>query len=321
MRNSQIVSSTTEELSKHPTLVISLDFEKGWGLNNTDPKKIEQKIFNLRLEDKVVSRILTAAAINDIAITWATVGAIGLKNTTDFKAYCDDVSYKDIRYFDIPFDLIEKNQKCFFDSDSISKIVQSKNQELAIHSFHHGFYKHYWDRDRQLQRELQSTKKIFSNFIKIDKLKTYVYPRNDEYCLPILNLEKITHVRLKNKNLLSNCLERIVPKKVLNTVRFIKEITDAEAHSYIKKQDDLKQSNGDIFVRFNLPDVLWRKQLDTMVRALRNLRNNQILHLWWHPSNLLPFDEVKVKRVDILFELLARELQATGTKSECLGNL
>lgn len=127
MRNSQIVSSTTEELSKHPTLVISLDFEKGWGLNNTDPKKIEQKIFNLRLEDKVVSRILTAAAINDIAITWATVGAIGLKNTTDFKAYCDDVSYKDIRYFDIPFDLIEKIKNVF-----LIAIVSQKLYSLKI---------------------------------------------------------------------------------------------------------------------------------------------------------------------------------------------
>ena len=40
------------------------------------------------------------------------------------------------------------------------------------------------------------------------------------------------------------------------------------------------------FVRLGLPDAAWALHRNRLVRDARHLRDDEVLHLWWHPHNL-----------------------------------
>lgn len=271
--------------------VISLDFEKYWGVR--DHKTINDYSENLKLVDTVCNKTLDLFNKYNIQATWAIVGFLMFKNKEELIEFKPNSKPRyDEKSLD-PYSYIEDNKLddfYHFSNDIICKIAENKNQELASHTFSH----YYCLEKGQDINTFKSDTQIFKEALKKKyclEASSIVFPRNQvnkEY-LTTLKTYGISAYRGNERNWLYQKNFNLKLRRGLRLLDNYINLTGSNTYKIDQnKEIDILDIPSSRFLRpysnrFSfLEKIRLRRIKKQMYYAAKY---NEVFHLWWHPHN------------------------------------
>lgn len=271
--------------------VISLDFEKYWGIR--DHSKISDYQENLDNVDQVVINLLDIFDKYDIHVTWGIVGFLFHKNKKELinKLPTRTDFYDNTELNPYPY-LIDKDlsHKFHFAENLIDKISKKPNQEIASHTYSHYYALEKGQNAADFEADLKT-------FVSVSNEKGYdinsiIFPRNqiNESYIPILIKYGVYAYRGNEEHPIYEAgtfENNSFTKRTLRLADRYFNITGHNTYSLSKEAEfyNIKSS------RFLAPYINKLKLLEFLrLRRIKNAmtyaaKNNQIYHLWWHPHN------------------------------------
>lgn len=271
--------------------VISLDFEKYWGVR--DHKDIKDYQENLENVDKVVKVLLEKFNLNGIHATWAVVGLLFYRNKEDLMK---NIVLNKTLYTNKslnPYIYIEKNDlnpKYHFSPTVIKRIVETPFQEIASHTFSH----FYCLEEGQSYYDFEQDIKYYNKISKLQKVNitTIILPRNQ------INKDYISMLKKHGFNAFRGNENHYVYKASANNentkfkkiIRFIDRYINITGHHTYKLNTEFEILNVNSS-RFLAPYNNYLKIFEPIrLNRIRNsmtyaAKNDEIFHLWWHPHN------------------------------------
>lgn len=271
--------------------VISLDFEKFWGIR--DKRTIKDYKLNLENVDLIVLELLKLFEEEKIHATWATVGMLAFNSKNDL---LNNIPNQHPAYTDInlsPYDYIFKTMleaKFHFAPDLIKKIIDTDNQELGSHTFSH----YYCLEDGQAETcfNIDLNKNIETIKEKFDvEISSIVFPRNqiNKKYLKYLSKNNIRCYRGNENNWIYNSNIKFVLKRGFRLLDSYLNLTGSNIYD-LKRID--KKTPHNIPSSYFLRPVKPGKSLFKMLKLCRikgqmtqAAKENKVFHLWWHPHN------------------------------------
>ena len=271
--------------------VISLDFEKFWGIR--DKRTIKDYKLNLENVDIIVLELLKLFEEEKIHATWATVGMLAFNSKKDL---LNNIPNKLPTYVNMnlsPYNYVfeeELDTKFHFAVDIIKKIIDTNNQELASHTFSH----YYCSEDGQteacfnfdLNKNIETIKEKFGI-----EMSSIVFPRNqvNEKYLKCLSKNNIRCYRGNENNWIYNSNMEFILKRGFRLLDSYFNLTGSNTYDLAKIDKKIPHNiPSSYFLRPVKPQKsffkllkLWRIK-GQMTQAAKK---NQVFHLWWHPHN------------------------------------
>jgi peptidoglycan/xylan/chitin deacetylase (PgdA/CDA1 family) len=282
-------------LLKKPLFVISLDFEKMWGVfDKRTMSTYGKQIANV---DLVIDRLLSLFEKYDIHCTWATVGMLF---HNDIKSCRDNVPivvppYKNKKlssYFHLK-EVYSYNFGIYYSGlSSIKKISLVANQEIATHTYSHFYCLEEGSSLGSFQKDLE----LAVNISKENgfETKSIVFPRNqyDNNFLVICSKIGITAYRGTEPSWVQRSRNQNDLMFIHRAVRFVDSyinLTGPNIYKHLElNNQQLINIPASFFLRpfnpkFSYFESLKLKRLkNSMLKAAREC---SLFHLWWHPHN------------------------------------
>jgi len=282
-------------LLNQPLFIISLDFEKMWGV--FDKRTISSYGENIANVEQVIDRLLALFEKYDIHCTWATVGMLFHHNIQSCKnkfpivlpqyANSNLSSYMHLKE-------ISSNDFGIYYSGiaSINKISKVPNQEIATHTYSHFYCLEEGSSVDAFSKDLE----MAVNISKQNGFETnsIVFPRNqyDKTFLEICSKMGLKAYRGTELSWVQRSRNQNELKSIHRVIRFIDSyinITGANIYKQLEINDQqLINVPASFFLRpfnpklFFFESVKIRRIKNSMFRAARE---GSLFHLWWHPHN------------------------------------
>jgi hypothetical protein len=278
-----------------PLFVISLDFEKMWGV--FDKRTINTYGGNIANVDLVIARMLALFEKYDIHCTWATVGMLFHQDIQSCKKRYPTVlpGYKNSK-FSSYYHLNEISSDSFniyySGADSIKLIRDIPNQEIATHTYSH----FYCLEDGSIDEAFSEDLEMAINVSKENgfKTKSIVFPRN-QYNQTFLNLcalKGINTFRGTEVSWIHKSRNQNELKSIHRILRFIDSYINLTGPNIYKQLEIIDQKLLNLPSSFffrpfnrNLRYLEWLKIKRLKNSMLRAAREGCLFHLWWHPHN------------------------------------
>ncbi|MEN8880395.1 MAG: polysaccharide deacetylase family protein [Polaribacter sp.] len=309
--------------------IVSLDFELFWGVSES--KTINKYGNNIYNTHEVVIEMLKLFKKYDIEATWATVGFLFFDDIKSLKDYIKKNKIQKINYeneslnnFCLLSKFADLDKKYLFALDLVHKIIESKGQELASHTFSHMYTLENGVTLKDIEIDIDVMAKLFKQFgLSLDSI---VFPRN-QYSKDVLNLLENTEIKTfrgnQNSYLYKPSLNQNLLKRFLRLLDSYLNISGYN-HSIIKKHNNILDISASRFLRpysnkFRLFEKLrlYRIKKEMTISAKKGLN----YHLWWHPHN---FGFNSNKNLSFLEEILLHQKQLEtlyGFKSRNMKNI
>ncbi|MPQ46462.1 polysaccharide deacetylase family protein [Marinifilum sp. N1E240] len=276
---------------KNGKFVISLDFEKYWGIR--DHSKISDYKTNLDNVDTICFRLLNLFSKYKIHTTWATVGFLLFDNK---KELIENIPHVLPLYYNKcldPYSYAKGNDllyKYHFANEIIKEIINTDYQEVASHTFSHYYCLEAGQDKNTFKADLGANIDWVKRKYNID-IKSIVLPRNQVNCdyIDVLRKMNISSYRGNEDNWLYNSRMNNVLKRIFRLIDSYINIT-----GYNTCQLEKKKNEGPLNIpssRFLRPVsnklfFLEKIRLRRIKRQMTNAaRKNELFHLWWHPHN------------------------------------
>lgn len=290
-------------------LIISIDFELRWGVQHLLKDNIKAYSNSLACVREIVSGTLKAFDYYDIRATWASVGALAALDWEDYfslRPESADKAFATKAYHE-RMALLDPSGSLHFAFESLQEIVATNGQELGTHTFSHLDASGKDVTAEIFALDLLAAEKVFNDRLGV-RPTSLVFPRNAIANLAALERTNVLRYRgsdfypLLSKNGISEkSLIWRARRYTQNFVRF----------SSLWENDSFPMVSSGLFMRFGLPEFLWKRQITMLKRHLNAPLQGHSLHLWWHPHNL-GFDPVlAMKRLHQLCQILS-EAKQTG---------
>jgi peptidoglycan/xylan/chitin deacetylase (PgdA/CDA1 family) len=266
-----------------PKIVISFDFELGWGvLENRGWKELEERgVYKKMRED--IPRILSLLKKHSIKTTWAIVG--GMLNPESTGASLEHLPndyQKSVKLF-----LSESETETNNGRDLIDQVVAMGNLcEIGSHTSTHIYANH------TSVSEQQYVSDVVQSFVTLKKytgrkVNTLIFPRDQAEhrlavakCFPFLNM-RLNPMMGTRTNKSKRCIQFLtdfisqIPQSRINVGQY------AEVYHF-----------GSMY--FNMMGNKFRKARTKLLRLrtkkllnqLYNCNDNRVFHIWLHPFNL-----------------------------------
>ena len=273
-------------------LVISLDFELLWGV--FDKVNLSDRLSYFTRTRHVIPEILQIFEKFEIHATWATVGMLFNENWEEWNSNIPSniPNYQNINLSAYNFGKsIQSKSTEFacFAPDLIDKIIKTKNQELASHTYSHFYCR---EKGQNLDSFREDLKMSFSLAKNLGQdLKSLVFPRNQlnkEYLKTCSDLG-ITSVRSNPDTWYwADTQKDTLAQKIFRTGdAYFGRNNKSYLLSEIGSVENINiQPASRLFRPFSenrtLNSVKLRRIANEMEYAAKN---GQIYHLWWHPHN------------------------------------
>ena len=286
------------------TLIISLDFELHWGLFATvgsDSKYMD----NLRNTPAVVEKILKIFEKREISATWAIIGLLFAESKAMLNAY--EPKHKPVyrnesfNPYGVPIGNNEIDDPIHFASSLIKRIQSLPGQEIATHTFSHFLCRENGATIEAFLDDLDAAIKIARTYNI--QFNTIVFPKNQliKEFISVLPDKGISVYRGSEKGWMYTKVRGIKNRKI----SFLRQLIN-KAGRYIDaylplsgpntwRTDEIKNSSEQItsvpsscFVRpynSNLKFLEWMKLYRIKSQIKYAARNNEMVHLHWHPHN------------------------------------
>ncbi len=290
---------------------ISLDFELYWGMK--DVLSLRDYASEIGGTSQSIDRMLLLFDKYNIHVTWASVGFLFFKNRDSLRKNHPNILPQ---YDNSELNLylyIENNRELLHDAhfapQIVQKIANSKNQEVATHTFSHYYCLEKGQDQDAFYADLQSAKRVAFKF-NID-IKSLVFPRNQynsEY-LKILEKSGISSYRGNEKGWMYEASDEKEKKSPLKRALRILDsyINLSGFHTY--SLDEIGKSKP-----YNIPASRFLRPYSSSLSLfdrlkLRRIKNamthaaktNTLYHLWWHPHN---FGTNREKNIAFLNKIL-----------------
>jgi peptidoglycan/xylan/chitin deacetylase (PgdA/CDA1 family) len=282
-------------LLKKPLFVISLDFEKMWGV--FDKRTIHSYGQNVSNVELVIDRLLALFQKYDIHCTWATVGMLFHYDIKSCKNKLPIVipKYKNNKLSSYNhLNEISSNNFVIYYSGiaSIKKISLVPNQEIATHTYSHFYCLEEGSSVDAFSKDLEMAVNISKE--NGFETKSIVFPRNqyDKSFLEICSKMGIKAYRGTESSWVQRSRNQNELKIIHRVIRFMDSYLNLTGPNIYKRlEKDNKQLiniPASFFLRpFNhklscFESLKIRRLKNSMLRAARE---GSLFHLWWHPHN------------------------------------
>lgn len=277
--------------------VISLDFEKFWGV--FDSMSCNDYDSNILAVDTVIDRLLEMCEQYDIKLTFATVGFLFNKTKDKFRTNTPTLlpSYTNPKHS--PYNLIdtignsEDEDSINYAYNALQKIIKQGIHEVSTHTYCHYYCLESGQTKAQFEADLQMAIKVGKD-LNIN-IKSIVFPRNqinNEY-LEVCSNNGITSYRGFENHAIyqpkpygnsKNPLHRILR---LSDAYFNITGTHTYDLDHLKSKDIINLPSSNFFRPYNkklsfLEPFKVKRATNAMTKAAKK---NQLFHMWWHPHN------------------------------------
>lgn len=279
-------------------LVISLDFEKMWGVR--DVKNVGQYLPNLYGVQEAIPAILSLFTQYQVHATFATVGFLFAKDKYELKRQIPAVKPTYNKPHLSPYihhiDTVGENEKTdplHFGWSLIEQIINTPNQELACHTFSHYYCLETGQTIEQFKADIDAACAIAAeNNIKLESL---VFPRNqfNAACIAIIAKRDFYAYRGNESSWLYQARTGESESNWRRAGRLMDSYFNLSGHNSYS-WNELAGSRKP----YNIPSSRFlrpfnKKMRFAEARRLRRIltdmtfaaKNNRIYHLWWHPHN------------------------------------
>lgn len=305
------------------TLIISLDFELFWGMQ--DCSTLEEYQDHVLGGRKAIPRLLGLFQKHEIHATWATVGFQFASNFEEVQRYFPSVSlrpsYENEKLSTYNcFSSIGEDEitaPCFYASSLIKKIAQCDGQEIASHTFSHYYCREAGQNTEQFKADMKAAQKIASAYGY--KLTSVVLPRNQcsaDY-IRILKELGFTAYRDEENDWIH---EKVSFRPLMRAFRLVDVYLPLTGQGGYLPQNE----NGII----NLVGSRMYKPFFKSLAFLEKLKirrikrqmlhaaqNGLFFHLWWHPHNIGVMTDYHLKQLEEIFDYYDELKKKYGMRS------
>jgi len=292
-----------------PIIVISLDYERRWGVHDRIGDNWEAYREELENEDACVDKMLEMFAERGVHATWAAVGAVGCSGWHEYyerapqpPAYADPRLRVKPSYADR-----DPEGRLHFSPATIARIAETPHQDLGSHTFSHIYLGEPGVTPGDARRDHAAVKALFTERYG-DEPVSLVYPRNQLSYVDELFDCGVRIVRGNETPWYFNCNTAARNSYLPRCLRAFDSINPLASHP-APKMSGMTRSSG--FVRFNLSHSLWQLHLSRLTRPIQSGRPGVAHHYWWHPHNLGRNAEERFGRLRQLLDVVA-DLIHTG---------
>ncbi len=291
-----------------PTLIVSLDFELFWGMQ--DSTKLDDYSNNVLGGRKAVKRLLELFREHGIHVTWATVGFMFADSKEECRRYFPEnmPSYENgalssYRCFD-EIGESETDAPCFFAPSLIKEITSYPYQEIASHTFSHYYCREKGQTVEQFCADMESAKAMA--FDKGYDLKSVVLPRNQcesEY-IKVLSELGFTSYRDEENDWIH---EKIKIRPLMRILRLADVYIPLTGKGgYIPKTEDgIVNLTGSRMYKPYFKPLAFAERLKVhriKRQMLHAAKNGLVFHLWWHPHNVGVKTDFHLKQLEAIFD-------------------
>ncbi|MGZ5244446.1 MAG: polysaccharide deacetylase family protein [Bacteroidia bacterium] len=295
---------------------ISLDFELHWGV--FDKRDRDSRKQNYDNTIKTIPELLRLFSVNNVHVTWATVGALFVNNESELNKLLPAnklrPTYKNNNLSAYNFiaenSLDDTYNWAHFAPEQVKQISGFKGQELASHTFLHYYCLEPGQNVQQFSADLEAAKKAAEAIN--EKLVSLVFPRNqfNEEYLDACYAHGIKVVR-------SNPDSWFWSDTSENTSIFSKIFRTGDTYIPMGKNtsytlDSLEVKPGKPLLlpasRFLRPynpkyKFLNKLRLDRILKEMEHAaKHNECYHLWWHPENFGDHPAESLKDIHVIIE-------------------
>ncbi len=285
------------------SVVLSFDFEMRWGVH--DVYGLDFSAYRKNLENcrSVVLSTLNLLSERNLRATWATVGALGVNNWDEYfslappaPAYVDTQLAVRKEYADLDPDGI-----LHFAPDLIRQIVQTKGQELGSHSFSHLYFREPGVTPADFLADMAAVERLWRERFGVVPV-SLVYPRNQSAFISLLDKTSIGIWRGTEPAWFYDCTTHRSNTLLPRALRLVDSI-----NPWVRRASHLDKGmvRASLFVRFVLPEPLWKLQLKRIRNELIGLAPGDVFHCWWHPHNVGFELKIGIARLTQVLDLIA----------------
>ena len=279
--------------NKKGILIVSLDFELLWGVQDHETKES----FNEQIQGarKSIYEVLSLFDEYSIHATWGTVGMLMAESKDEIYSYSPqlkpDYEKKSLSSYNYMDDIgnNEKEDEYHYAYSLISEIIKHKNQEIGSHTFSHYYCKEKGQTLDVFEADLNAAKTIAKKKFNID-IKSLIIPRNQFQSAYAEKASKVGFLSVRgNPNGFAYNSDRLCAK----IVRFIDTYLNFSGKKSYKIEDCISDGivnlKASVFFRkYNTKlEFLEPYKVACIKRQMKKAaRRGEIFHLWWHPHNI-----------------------------------
>lgn len=313
-----------------PTLVLSLDFELFWGMQ--DVTKLNDYRANILGGREAIPRVLALMERHGIHATWATVGFMFAENADEVLRYAPEPAlrptYADprrscYRLFD-DRELLAGESGCFFAPEVIRAISGTPGMEIGCHTFSHFYCKEKGQTAEQFAADMRAARRIAQDGGY--ELRSVVLPRNN--CVPeylsLLGGLGFTSFRDLENDWINDAAG--LPPRLRRLLRLADVYIPLTGQGgYIpRKESGVWNLMGSRMYKpyFRPLFFLERLKLRRIKRQMTHAaKRGLVFHLWWHPHNIGTRTDWHLAQLEEIFSCYDSLKQKYGMRSMNMGEL
>ena len=265
-------------------VVISIDLEMRWGMHDRLGLDFSAYRTNLEGGRSAISGILKELTGRRLKATWAAVGALACSGWDEYfrrapatPGYLDRNLAVNPRYAEL-----DPRGDLHFAPAELELIARSGGQELGTHTFSHIYLREPGVTGADFAADLDAVNEVWRE--KFESSPTsLVFPRNQCNFLDVVAAKGIKCWRGNPKSWYHNRVDAESNGPLSRALRYL------DAHvplSRVAEAPEGPMCRASIFVRFNLPEALWRLHVNRIVGELDSMIEGANLHIWFHEHNL-----------------------------------
>lgn len=306
---------------KNGKFIISLDFELMYGLTGLYTYPEYKK--NIDGVPEAVEKILRLFEEYDISATWAVVGMMFfndkkelINNLPDGKPNYKNKKVSNYEALDDIFD-----GKAYFAKDLISKVAQTKGQEIATHTFSH----YYCDEKGQTKADFDADlSKAIETHAKFgyEKPVSIIFPKNmvNEKYMDVLKKNNIRTYRGTPKIWIDKVPLNIL-RRMFRLIDIFFNITGYQC--FVPEYSEPINIPASRFLRhYDGIKLLEKIKVGRIKKQMKYAaKNKKCFHLWWHPHNFGNAVEENIKNLREILEYYKKLEQQYDFESTNMKNL
>lgn len=292
---------------KYPTLIVSLDFELFWGMQ--DGWELSEYEDHVVGGCKAIPQLLDLFRRHGIHASWATVGMQFAHDEEEAKSFFpeqkptyDDPSLSSYRCFG-SIGRNEEEAPCFYAPSLIEKIAAVPGQEIASHTFSHYYCREPGQTPEQFRADLKAAKAIAAQ--EGYELRSMVLPRNQ--CEPeytrVLVEEGFVSYRDEENDWIH---EKVKFRPLMRLLRLMDVYFPLTGQGgYVPKIENgiVNLVGSRMYKPFFKPLAFMEglKVHRIKKQMLHAAKNGLTFHLWWHPHNVGVRTDFHMKQLEEIF--------------------
>ena len=292
---------------KQPTLIVSLDFELFWGMQDcSDLSEYEANVLGGR---KAIPQMLKLFQKHGIHATWATVGFQFAHSEEELRKFFPDQlpTYANEKLSAYRcFGSIGQNEQvapCFYAPSLIKQIASTPGQEIGSHTFSHYYCRESGQTTEQFRADMQAAKDIGKDYGY--DLKSVVFPRNQcepEYTKVLTELGFTTY-RDEENNWIYKKVKFRPLMRILRLADVYLPLTGQGGYEPKIENGIVNLMGSHMYKPYFKPLAFLERLKIRRIKKqmLHAAKKGLTYHLWWHPHNVGVRTDFHMKQLEEIF--------------------